>query len=52
MRFLYDLEFYINQYVFTGVVYDYNMFLKAMEQYGEKQNKLGYDLYNHQCEYL
>lgn len=52
LRFLHDLEAYINSYVFTGVVYDYNQFEKAMEMYGETQNKVGYNLYNHQCDYL
>lgn len=52
LLFLRDLQNYIIQYVYTGYVQDYNQFLKAMEQYGENTNKLGYDLYNHQCEYL
>lgn len=34
------------------VVTDYNVFLDAMNKYGEEQNPIGFELYNHQVEYL
>lgn len=50
--FLNDLSSYIMTYVFGGAVHDFNVFLKAMNDYGEKTNPLGYELYNIQCDYL
>lgn len=46
------MQNYIVSDVYIGVVYDFNQFEKAMETYGENQNKIGYDLYNHQSDYL
>jgi hypothetical protein len=51
-RFLTDLQSYIVSYVYPGVVYDFTQFEKAMEAYGETQNQVGYELYNHQNDYL
>ena len=52
MQCIQDIDNYITQYIFQGYVMDYNVFIKAMKDYGEHQNKLGYELYNNQVDYL
>ena len=50
--FLKDLKQYIVAYIFTAQVWDFNAFQNAMITYGQEQNPIGYELYNHQIEYL
>lgn len=50
--YLNDLESYIVNYIFTGVVYDMNQFEVAMEAYGTTTNSLGKELYQSQVDYM
>lgn len=52
MLFLHDLQNYILNVVCQGYISDFNAFIKEMQNYGENVNKKGYQLYNHQCDYL
>lgn len=50
--FLYDLESYVKNYVYTMQVWDFNAFINAMLTYGEQTNPIGFELYNSQIDYL
>ena len=52
MQAIYDIQAYIQNYIFPGTVYDFNVFRNQMETYGRDVNPEGYELYNKQVDYL
>ena len=52
LLFLSALKNYIHEYVFTFQVGTLNDFEEAMFVYGEKENPVGFQLYQHQVDYI